>query len=210
MATDSTLPPPSNPKAEPTREGALVLADISGYTTFMARSELEHSQYLIGQLLEALIAAAGDRLVASQVEGDAVFFVGSPDCRALLACLKECYVAFHHKIRDLHANTPCVCNACKLAPTLTVKFIGHYGRYSIQRVGPAQMAHGADVIVPHRLAKNGVPSREYVLVTSQLLAQLPEGEQPLFTLREDDAGELGALATAYVDFAPRREQLLSG
>lgn len=209
MANERPLPPPPGPPAGPTQEGILVLADISGYTSFILQSELEHSQYLIGQVLEAVIAAAGDRLVASQVEGDAVFFVGGPDCSSLLQCVEDCYVAFHRRVRDLHADNRCVCNACKLAPTLTLKFIAHYGRYSLQRVGPAQMAHGTDVIVPHRLAKNGVPSREYVLVTAELLARLPPAERVRFAPREDDAGEFGLLATAALDFSTRRAELLA-
>ena len=209
MATAGPLPPPPGPPLDPVREGALVLADISGYTTFMAQSELDHSQYLIGQLLEAVIAAAGERLVASQIEGDAVFFVGGPDCAQLLHCLEDCYAALHRRVRDLRmGSNACDCNACKLAPALTLKFICHYGQYRLHRIGPAQMAHGTDVIVPHRLAKNGVPSREYVLVTDALFARLPEAERSTFIAREDDAGELGRTATYYIDFTGRRARVL--
>jgi hypothetical protein len=209
MPSEGTLPPPPGPAGGPTREGVLVLADISGYTAFMARTELQHSRYLISQLLEAMIAATTEQLEASQVEGDAVFFVGGENCSTLLECLARCYAAFHRKVYDLRSGGLCACNACKLAPTLTVKFIGHYGHYSLQRVGPAQMAHGADVIVPHRLAKNGVPSREYVLVTEDLFARLPDSERRTFVARGDDAGEFGQLATFYLDLAGRRAEVIA-
>ncbi len=34
-----------------TQHGYLLLADLSGYTSFVARTELEHSQEIIGELL---------------------------------------------------------------------------------------------------------------------------------------------------------------
>ena len=59
-----------------TTEGPLVLADISGYTSFVAETELEHSAVLVRRLLNAIVASLKGRLEMAQLEGDAVFFVG--------------------------------------------------------------------------------------------------------------------------------------
>ncbi len=41
-----------------TQRGYLILADISGYTRFMAGTELEHSQAILGDFLDLIIGQA--------------------------------------------------------------------------------------------------------------------------------------------------------
>ena len=52
----------------------LVIPDVSGYSRFMQlpHTSLEHSQRGISALLECLASAAGEDLVVSKFEGDAV------------------------------------------------------------------------------------------------------------------------------------------
>ncbi|MFN8427363.1 MAG: hypothetical protein U0X87_14050 [Anaerolineales bacterium] len=38
-----------------TQRGYLLIADISGYTSFVAKTELEHSHEIISELLELLV-----------------------------------------------------------------------------------------------------------------------------------------------------------
>jgi hypothetical protein len=52
-----------------TTEGPLVLADISGYTTFMATTELEHSDVLVRRLLNTIVASLKGRLEMAQARG---------------------------------------------------------------------------------------------------------------------------------------------
>ena len=56
--------------------GPLVLADISGYTAFVAETELEHSRAIPSELLEMLVRAIARYLRIGQIEGDAIFAVG--------------------------------------------------------------------------------------------------------------------------------------
>lgn len=56
-----------------TRHGYLVIADISGYTSFVARTELEHSQEILTELLELLMARFQPLMTISKLEGEAVF-----------------------------------------------------------------------------------------------------------------------------------------
>ena len=53
-----------------TQHGYLVLADISGYTSFVAGTELEHAQAILGELLESIITRFKARLTISKIEGD--------------------------------------------------------------------------------------------------------------------------------------------
>ncbi len=56
-----------------TQHGYLVIADISGYTSFIARTELEHSQEILSELLELLVSRFQPTMTISKLEGDAVF-----------------------------------------------------------------------------------------------------------------------------------------
>jgi hypothetical protein len=99
----------------------------------------------------------------------------------------------------------CACDACVRAPELTLKFIAHYGRYSRQRIGATGQVHGVDVIVPHRLAKNSVPSREYILATRALLERLSEAQRAAFVPHTEDTADLGQISLGYRDLASLRQ-----
>ncbi|HKV31676.1 MAG TPA: DUF2652 domain-containing protein [Candidatus Dormibacteraeota bacterium] len=205
-------PGPVAPKSIPEVSGVLgplVLVDISGYTTYVAETELTHSQILVGELLDAVLQSLGAHLEVSSVEGDAVFFVGDSIGPELMAWLDETYIAFHRRLRSVVAERAvnCSCQACVRAPMLTVKVIAHHGHYTRFRVGQVEQLHGTDVIVPHRLAKNHVPSHEYVLATAMLLDLLPREQAAAFTRVYEEVADLGLMAVGYRDFAPLRAQL---
>jgi class 3 adenylate cyclase len=187
-----------------TTEGPLVLADISGYTTFMAATELEHSETLVRRMLNTIVASLKGRLEMVQLEGDGVFFVGEGVPPKLIQWLEGSYLTFHRRMRTFLERRQCSCDACARAPELTLKLIAHYGRYSGQRIGETGQVHGVDVIVPHRLAKNSVPSREYILATRDLLQRLPDAERASFVPHTEDAAGFGQISLGYRDLAPLR------
>jgi class 3 adenylate cyclase len=188
-----------------TTEGPLVLADISGYTTFMATTELEHSDVLVRRMLNTIVASLKGRLEMAQLEGDGVFFVGEGVAPELIQWLEGSYLAFHRRMRTFLERRQCSCDACAKAPELTLKLIAHYGRYSRQRIGETSQVHGVAVIVPHRLAKNSVPSREYILATRDLLDRLPEAQRASFVPHTENAAGLGRISLGYRDLASLRE-----
>jgi Protein of unknown function (DUF2652) len=214
MSQDAASADPSLPAAVPVDMGVagpLVLVDISGYTTYVAETELTHSQILVAELLDAVLQSLGAHLEVSSVEGDAVFFVGDSTGPELIGWFDETYLAFHRRLRKVVAERAvhCPCQACVRAPTLTVKVIAHHGHYSRYRVGQVQQLHGTDVIVPHRLAKNHVPSHEYILATLPLLERLLPEQAAGFARVEEPVADLGVLSVGYRDFAPLRA-LLNG
>lgn len=192
------------PNPQETREGPIVLADISGYTTFVTTTELEHSRQAVAMLLEAMIESQRGRLEPGQVAGDAVLFVGVGMDPAFLGWMDEMYVAFHRKVRDMVATRDHPCRACELVPTLTMKAVAHYGRWSLLRIGPSAQVHGADAIVPHRLAKNSVPSREYLLVTPPLAEHLTRADRERFSWRDESGAEFGKMRVGYYDLGKLR------
>jgi hypothetical protein len=200
MVGDRFAPDPSQ-----TKEGPIVLADISGYTTFVTTTELEHSRQAVAMLLEAMIESQRGRLEPGQVAGDAVLFVGVGMDPAFLGWMDGMYVAFHRKLRDMVATRDHLCRACDLVPTLTMKAVAHYGRWNLMRIGPSAQVHGGDAIVPHRLAKNSVPSHEYLLVTPSLAERLSTSDRERFSWRDESGAEFGTMRVGYYDLGRLRE-----
>ena len=190
-----------------TREGPLVLADISGYTAFVAATELEHSERLVTILLDQIVATFRDRLEMAQLEGDAIFLVGDRSDADIVGWLEDCYIGFHHRLLEVLANTTCGCAACERGPTLTLKLIAHHGVYSRQQIGSTTQVHGVDVIVPHRLAKNRVPSHEYMLLTAAALERIPPEQRAAFTRHVEEVADFGRLELGYRDLGPLRSRV---
>ena len=51
-----------------TQTGYLVLADISGYTSFVAQTEIEHADIALSILLEAIVEKLSGLLTISKLE----------------------------------------------------------------------------------------------------------------------------------------------
>jgi len=160
-----------------TKHGFLVLADISGFTEFVTATELEHGPPIIAELLEEIIRRISPPLHIEGVEGDAVFALGvhgqvlPPS--SLLAVMQAGFAGFREKQRQLAADDSCSCNACRGVARLRLKAIGHYGSFLAQTVGGHAQTAGPDVILAHRLLKNGVrPDAHYALLTRPALTYM--------------------------------------
>lgn len=160
-----------------TQEGALVLADISGFTAFVTATELEHGPQITGALLEAVMRRLSPPLEIQEVEGDAVFALGPDGALVppgrLLDVLDGAFVAFKELQRELASDESCSCGACRSVESLDLKIVAHHGRFLRQLVGGRRQVAGTDVILVHRLVKNGVTQkRAYLLLTEAALGWL--------------------------------------
>jgi len=182
------------------QEGALVLADISGYSKFIAQTEVDHSWSILHELLDTMVRSLSGRMDVSQVEGDAILFISGLSTPEVIAAVEGTFVAFHRRLRDMQAVTTCPCSACANISMLKLKFVVHHGKFSRQRLGSVEQLHGTDVIVAHRLLKNSVPSKEYLLVTDAVLDRLPTGTRDLFT-PHTESFDLGAIPGGYQEIA---------
>jgi len=182
------------------QEGALVLADISGYSAFVQQTEVDHSWSILHELLDTMVRSLAGRMDVSQVEGDAILFISGLTTPEVISALEGTFVAFRRRLRDMQAVTTCPCNACANIGVLKLKFVVHHGKFSRQRLGSVEQLHGADVIIPHRLLKNKVPSKEYVLVTDAVLDRLPDVMRSRFT-RHEEQFDVGPITGGYVEIA---------
>ena len=180
--------------------GALVIADISGYSKFIAQTEVDHSWSILHELLDTMVRTLQGRMDVSQVEGDAILFITGLSMADVIASVEQTFIAFHRRLRDMQAVTTCPCAACANIGVLKLKFVVHHGTFSRQRLGNVEQLHGTDVIVAHRLLKNKVPSKEYLLVTDAVLTLLPEDMRAQFTAHVEEF-DLGAIACGYREIA---------
>ena len=118
-----------------TQHGYLVLADISGYTSFVAGTELDHSHEILSDLLETICVQIEKLLTIHKLEGDAVFAYVPESLVArgetILELIEATYLAFRDRQTDIRRATTCTCRACQNIPTLDLKFIMHHGDYII-------------------------------------------------------------------------------
>ncbi|HEU0244634.1 MAG TPA: DUF2652 domain-containing protein [Candidatus Limnocylindrales bacterium] len=150
-----TDPPAADPAAA---ERYLLLADISGYTGFLAGVERDHgidfsagvpaAYPVLAALLDSVIVGVGPAFALVKLEGDA---------RAIPS-------------RD-H-----VCTACPAVADLDLKFIVHRGPTVRQSVGASTDLLGPAVTVAHRLLKNTIRDeigyRPYLFLTEPAASAL--------------------------------------
>lgn len=161
-------------------QGFVLIADITGYSTYLNDSELEHAQQTLTELLELLLDQSRPPFVFSQLEGDAVMSYtlgkGSLGSQTFLERIEESYVEFRRAINLMVLNNTCQCNACANVSNLDLKFFVHHGSFVIQPVGDVKQLAGSDINLVHRLLKNTVTSNTgitaYLLATDAALDAL--------------------------------------
>ena len=137
----------------------LAIADISGYTGFLAGAELDHAQDILADLMNTVVTAFRPTYRLAKLEGDAAFvfaITATIDGAQLQDTVERCYFAFRRRLRDIGQASLCECNACILVPHLDLKVVAHHGRIVRQRVGSWEELVGSDIIVVHRLLKNHI------------------------------------------------------
>ncbi len=168
-------------------EGPLLLADISGYTSFLRDVEVTHrhdafangaipdAYGLMSSLLDGIVAKIAPPFTLSKLEGDAVFAFAAageavPRGSELIDCVRECYADFATRLAQAGDIWTCTCDACSRASQLDLKFILHYGRYVLQEIAGSRELTGPEVVMAHRLLKNGaaaaVGARPYLLLSA--------------------------------------------
>ena len=168
----------------PAAERYLLLADISGYTGFMAGVEREHgadfsagvpaAYSVLGALLDSVIVGLGPAFALVKLEGDAVFAAASAPSldgqgRRVLKTIADTYLAFVDARTAAIPSNDHVCTACPAVAQLDLKIILHRGHTVRQSVGASSDLLGPAVTVAHRLLKNTIRDeigyRPYLFLT---------------------------------------------
>ena len=191
-----------------TLTGYFVIADISGYTGFLANNELAHAQGILAELSDLLIEKLTAPFRFVELEGDAVF-VFAPDAAVedserLVDIIEACYAAFLIRLDLMATNTSCECAACRAMQDLNLKFVAHFGRYVPQKTPTGTKLVGPDVILVHRLLKNSVIEKTgieaYALLTEAFISMATFGKVGLGLPRYvEEYPELGVIEGRVLD-----------
>ena len=159
-----------------TEPACLVIADIAGYSGYLAGVELDHAQDILADLVDVIVGALRPAFKLAKLEGDAAFVyvpATTIDGPGLRDVIERCYFAFQRRIRDIRQASTCECNACLRMPGLDLKFVAHHGLVARQRMAGREELVGSDVVVVHRLLKNRIAENldiaAYVLYTDALV-----------------------------------------
>lgn len=190
-------------------KGLLFIPDISGFTRFVSRTEIEHSRLIVQELLECLINVNRLGLEISEIEGDAILFFRfgePPPLEEVYRQVEVMFCTFHRNLSSYTVRKYCQCRACLSAADLTLKIITHYGEFTDYKVRNFYKLIGKDVIVAHQLLKNDVRNNEYWLVTQSLLASDdPQGLTEWMTWYDGrHATEGGTIRYHYAPLTPLR------
>ncbi|MEO8229591.1 MAG: DUF2652 domain-containing protein [Chloroflexota bacterium] len=195
----------------PPETGFLVIADLTGYTAYLSRSELEHAPAIAGDLLETIVGRLDPPFRLAKFEGDAAFLYvedGRADGSLLLDAVEASYLAFRRRLRSIDQATSCDCNSCRLAPQLDLKLFVHHGSYVRGRIAGRDELAGSDVILVHRLLKGAgataARANGFALFTADAVATLGVDPASLGLATSGEAIEhLGLISTFTLDLESR-------
>jgi len=188
----------------------LLLADITGYTAFMAGVEQEHgldfsrgvpaAYPVLAALLDTVIQGIEPDFALVKLEGDAVF-AAAPATRVdgqgdrVLAELGTMYRAFIDSRTRAIPSHDHVCTACPNVANLDLKVVVHRGPAVRQAVGAGSDLLGPSVTLAHRLLKNTIRARigarPYLFLTDAAATGLGlTGVGLAHSERYEDAGDV--------------------
>jgi hypothetical protein len=91
-----------------TENATIFIPDISGYTEFLSRTELEHSAHIINELMELLVDANTSDCVLAEVEGDALLFYRKGEAISWGALISQCinmFRIFHTRLKLIERDS---------------------------------------------------------------------------------------------------------
>ena len=160
----------------PLSRDLLLIADISGYTGYLASSEPEEAPMIAGDLVGTVVDSLVPPFELGGLEGDAAFLHVDPqrlDGPGLISAISGCYDAFRRRVESLRLGSSCECSACRTVLQLDLKFFAHVGTVLHQRIAGRDELSGRDVILVHRLMKDSAPARagaeSYALLTDAVI-----------------------------------------
>ena len=185
-------------------DGPLLLADISGYTSFLQSVAAAHrddafaggtvpdAYAMMSDLLDGIVGRVVPPFTLAKLEGDAVFVyatdVGSiPRAGSMLECLHDCYADFRRRLDSAHQIWTCRCDACSRIDALDLKFVLHAGSFVIQSIAGGQELVGPEVVMAHRLLKTeaaALVGHAYALITEDAVTRFDVPTEGSVTLVE--------------------------
>jgi len=191
----------------------IFIPDISGFTKFITKCNIDHSNQIISDLINVILNSNLLELKVAEIEGDAVLFYlkGTlPKKEEIIRQSKRMFIDFHTNLKAIERNFFCKCGSCMTASDLTLKFIAHYGVCKEVPIHNSTKLIGSDVILAHRLLKNTVTEREYILLSEKYL----KSQQSKSIIEEnwvdiksniENFENFGEIRTKYIPLSPLRK-----
>jgi hypothetical protein len=180
------------------RKMFLVLIDVSGYTKFLKlhKMSLLHAERIITMLMESVIDSSRHPLTLNKLEGDAALFYATAEesREAALDVFRQVdnfFQAFYGKQMELIEGNLCNCEGCVRMGQLNLKAIVHFGEAAIKQVRQFEELAGEDVILAHRLLKNSIEKREYLLLSERVHGMLGGAVELSFEERTERYSDVG-------------------
>ena len=196
-------------KASPT---LICIPDISGFTEFMSETDFELTSKVIPSLLNNIIYSNEIGLKVSEIEGDAVLFYKTGKMPTMTKLVDQCayfYTEFYKQLNLLRQKNKGDKDAGNIPEILGLKIVLHFGEeVGLTKVGNRIKLFGEDLIIAHRLLKNKIPIKEYLLLSEGLTDhyknhQLGQ-EFDWGKLKEDftEYDHVGKIKYHYIDLKP--------
>ena len=157
----------------------ICIPDITGFTRFMAETDLEFSRKIIPPLLRCLVASNTLSLNVGEVEGDAILFYRFGDLPSLNELIEQCkkfYNDFHIQLESLKKQFPEDFGKYISTTKLSLKIVLHAAEMTSTHIEGMVKLIGEDVVVVHKLLKNSVADPEYILLSEKLISHYSKEE----------------------------------
>ncbi|MFL5727891.1 MAG: DUF2652 domain-containing protein [Cytophagaceae bacterium] len=196
---------------EDVKPAFLYIPDISGYTQFINNTNIRYSRELIHELLEIIVDSNILNLKIAEIQGDAILFykLGTPPCISKLESqVKRSFLNFQESLAKMRMKYELL----RKAPELSLKIIVHFGWIGTMEIKNIVKLLGSDMVVAHRILKNNVKEKEYLLMTSQYInSQSPTMVSNSFLWSEMKSGKktydyLGTIHYKYLSLSPLKEK----
>jgi hypothetical protein len=151
----------------------ICIPDITGFTRFMAETDLTFSRKIIPPLMRCLVTSNTLSMNVGEIEGDAILFYRFGTLPALKELADQCkkfYMDFNRQLESLKKEF--AEDFAKYVSTnkLSLKIILHAAEMTSTHIEGMIKLIGEDVVVVHKLLKNAVPDPEYILLSEKLLS----------------------------------------
>ncbi|MGE5862154.1 MAG: DUF2652 domain-containing protein [Nitrososphaerales archaeon] len=170
----------------------------------MAVAELEHAQEIISELIDIVCKSLKPVFNIAEIEGDAIFAYTLEEKfsrgETLLELIELTYYNFTFQKNIMQEKSSCTCNACQSIRKVDLKFINHFGSFALQNYSGNLKPLGSDVNLIHRLLKNSVKPRSYVLFTENCMKKT-ELPSEAFIPKTENYEHFGEVETYVTDLS---------
>jgi hypothetical protein len=196
---------------EDVKPAFLYIPDISGYTQFINNTNIKYSRKLIHELLEIIVDSNILNLKIAEIQGDAILFykLGTPPCVSKLESqAKRTFINFQESLERMRMKY----DLLRKAPSLSLKIIVHFGIVGTMEIKNIVKLLGSDMVLAHRILKNNIKEKEYLLMTSQYInSQSPAMMEKSFAWTDVKSGKktydyLGTINYKYISLSPLKER----